>query len=145
MKKILLLMLLFVSIFAACSGDDDPVDEDAKKREWKGDKADYNPVVGEWRVFTMNGGIRAENAPLVYKFTSDRKWYIAERISEATGEPIYVSVPTNYEINDTQIKKNSVVHVYALKNRELSIDSPGTVYVLTPFVKGGTGEPVPEN
>lgn len=143
MKKILLLILL-ASIFAACGGDDDPVDEEAQKREWKGDKAGYNPVVGEWRVFTLNGGIRAEDSPLIYKFTTDRKWYISERISNATGEPIYDSAPTSYEINETQIKKNSVVHIYGLKDRELSIDSPGIVYFLIPFVKGGTGNPVPE-
>lgn len=139
MKKIFLLVLL-AALFAACSSSDDDEGDD---RSWKGDKEGYNPVVGQWSVDMIGDEMRHPSKPLIYRFSSDRKWYITEKVEN--GNPVYDNTPTPYQINDDQIMKGNVVHLYKLSadKKKLTIDSPGTVYTLIPYVNNEGGEPSP--
>lgn len=137
MKKIFLLVLL-ATLFAACSSDDDD-----NEKSWKGDKEGYNPLVGQWSVFMLGDEMRNPDSPLIYRFTTDRKWYITETVEN--GNPIYNNTPTPYQMNETQIMKGNVVHLYNLSDdkKKLIIDSPGTVYTLIPYTGEDGGEPIP--
>jgi len=138
MKKLLFLILAAI-LFAGCSSDkDDPLED------WKGDSPEMNPVAGEWQVLYVNMQMRKD--PMVYKFTSDRKWFITETISKATQEPVYSGNGNPYQINESQILKGHVIHTYEMKHsKSLIIYSPGQIYELIPFEKGSGEVPTPQD